>query len=248
KTEEEVYPATMVVNGVESDITGSHQSTSLSRVVLRDVSSPESVSGNFGQFIKYQHLNIGSVRLNGTELDREEVILQVRSRTTLIIPNGVLYKLVNDDQSQNKPFVFHPNIDYAIAAEGKAQISGFIERIDSPDAIELIHPKPYSLVFGDEDLTLRWSGRSGSVVHAVVSFYDEANQRVGRPIMELRATARTNAMLVPAKLLNLIPRTSSGKYVITLISANREETTVPGYSGTVLVQSASIHNAAVTIK
>ena len=248
QTEDEVYPATMVVNGIESEFNGTKTQQSLSRVVLQDKSSPDSVVGNFGRFVKYQHLNVGNVRVNGTELDKEEVILQIRSSSNPIVRNGVLYKLLTQAFSQSKEFDWRPNLDYAVAADGKAGIHEFTKIIDSPDKVTLTNPKPYSLVFADEDLTLRWRGKSGESVVAVISFYDEAQKRVGRPIMELKTSSSTNAMLIPTKLLGLIPKTSNGKYVITLISANRKEVTVDGYSGRVLVQSASIHNVAVTLK
>ncbi|MGH2568181.1 MAG: hypothetical protein ACRDGA_07570, partial [Bacteroidota bacterium] len=212
--EEEAYPATMLVNGIKFDLGGDHTEYSYSRVVLRDKSAPDTVSGNFGQILTFPHINVGSISLNGTALEREEVVLQIRSRTTLFVPNGVLYKLLTDAPSQSKPFVFAPYTEYLLVADGKAKIPPFIEKIYSPDEVTLVHPNPYSLVFSDEDLTLRWEGFSGQYVNVIISFFDETQQQVGRPIVELKPAPRTNAMLIPAKLLNLIPKTSGGRYVI----------------------------------
>ena len=251
-TEENLYPATMLVNGATYDINGiKSEDLSYTRVSMRDTDSPISVSGNFGEVAAYSHLDVGNVSLNGTDLEKEEVYLQIRRPNQaqgILLRNGIQYKLLNDDQAPSKQFKFRPNIDYAIVAEGKAQVTSFTERIDSPDKIEIVQPKPYSLILSDEDLTLRWNGRSGNAVVVVISYYDEVNKMVGKPIMELKSVSRANAMLISKKLLNLIPKTSSGKIVLTLISANREEAVAPGYNGKILVQSSSIHNATVTLK
>ena len=261
RSEEDAYEATMLVNGAVYNLDGVNTVTqSYSKVALRDTDTPETVTGNFGQVQAYKHLDVGNVRLNGTDLDKEEVYLQIRRPNQdlgILVRNGIQYKLLNDAKSQSKSFEFRPNIDYAIEAEGKAQVSPFTERIESPDQVSITEPKPNSLVLSDEDLTLRWNGRPGKEVIVVISYYDEANASVvlndpskviGKPIMELKSSSGLNAMLISRKLLNLIPKTSSGKIVITLISANRVEANIAQYSGKVLVQSASIHNETVILK
>jgi hypothetical protein len=250
RTEEGLYPATMLVNGVKYDIHGtSEDEKSYSRVAMRDTDAPISATGNFGQVEVFKHLDVGDVSLNGTGLDKEEVFVQIRTPSQNIVRAiGVQYKLLNETPSQTKPFEFRPNIDYAIVAKGRERVHSFTERIDSPDRVAIVHPKPYSLVLADEDLTLRWSGKSGNSVVVVLSYYDGENKQIGRPIMELRSASRANAMLISKKLLNLIPKTSTGKIVLSLISANRAEAAVDGYNGKILVQSASIHHVSVTLK
>lgn len=246
--EEDAYPATMLVNGVKSDLDGNRVVYSYSRVILRDKNSPLTISGRFGQLDDYRRLDVGTVRVNGTVLERYEAIIQIRSLTLLPVRAGVFYKLVNEGNEQTKPFVFRASTEYALDADGKNNIAPFVKRINSPDEITLTEPKPYSLSFRDEDLVLRWQGKAGQRVNVLISLYDEEQKLPGKPIMLLKPSVKANALLIPSKLLQLVPRTSSGRYVLTIISSNRAEEQVAGYSGKVLVQSSSIHNVAVTLR
>ncbi len=246
--EEERYPATMLVNGVKSDLDGSQVVSSYSRVILRDKDSPFQITGRWGRLDEYPRLDVGIVKVNSTVLERAEAIIQIRSLTLIPVRAGVFYKLVNQGNERANPFVFRPNTSYRIDAEGKGNIPPFVEHISSPDEVTLLEPKPYALALRDEDLTLRWEGRSGRQVSVLISLYNEELKLPGKALMLLKSSTKGNALLIPARLLKLIPKTSTSRYVLTFVSANRSEERITGYSGNVLVQSSSIHNVAFTLR
>lgn len=246
--EEERYPATMLVNGVKSDLDGNRSVYSYTRVILRDKDSPFQITGRWGRLDEYPRLDVGIVKVNSTVLERAEAIIQIRSLTLIPVRAGVFYKLVNQGNEQTKPFLFRANTDYAIDLEGKGNISPFVGRINSPDEVTLVEPKPYTLSLRDEDLTVRWEGKSGGHVSILISLYDEELKLPGKSLMLLKQSTKGNALLIPAKLLKLIPKMSTSRYVITLVSANRSEEGITGYSGKVLVQSSSIHSIAFTLR
>lgn len=246
--EENNYPATLLVNGITSNLGDSNEEYSYSRVVVRDKSAPVPITGRFGQVDDYQHLDVGKVGVNGTTLDRAEAIIQIRSITLIPVRVGIFYKLVKDKNQQSSPFEFRPNSEFAFNAEGKDNIGTFIKRINSPDKIKLTTPKPNGLLFFDEDMTLRWQGRSGQRVAVVFSLFDDEQKTPGKPLLKVMAQPQSNALLIPAKILQLLPKASSGHYVITIVSANRSQEQIPGYAGKVLIQSSSIHNITVSLR
>jgi hypothetical protein len=246
--EEGRYPGTILINGIKADVEGYPYVYSYSRAVFVDKDSLIPVWGQFGTVIEHPRLDVGNVQVDGILLEKKEVITQIRSVTLLPIRTGILYRMVNEGNAHTVPFVYRANIRYGIHAEGRAHISAFTDAIDSPEEITVVEPKPYSLKFRDEDLVIRWNGKPGQQLHVIISLYDESRLRVGKPVMLLKSSVKSNGLRIPNKLIQLIPRTASGKYLMTVISANRLERRIAGFSGTVLVQAASIHNVGFTLK
>lgn len=247
--EEERYPGTILVNGIKVDVEGYPYVYSYSRAVFVKKDSVIPVQGqNFGAVIEHPRLDVGNVSVNNVQLEKKEVFTQIRSVTLIPIRTGVLYRMMNEGNAYTVPFVYRANTRYGISAEGRAQISAFTDAIDSPDEISVVDPKPYSLKFRDEDLVIRWNGKPGQQLNVIISLYDERRLRVGKPLMLLKSSVKSNGLKIPNKLIQLIPRTTSGKYLLTVISANRVERRIAGFSGTVLVQAASIHNVGFTLK
>jgi hypothetical protein len=247
--DEEKNAGTILVNGVRSDFGDSNVEFSYSRVMLRDKNSPISISGRFGRYDADPRLDAGTVRVNGTMFSRYEAIIQIRSLSSLYIPAGVFYKLVSEKNEASKEFAFRPISQYSIDADGKGPISPFVERIVSPAEVRLTDPKPNALVFRDEDLIVRWKGEAGQSVAVIIALFDDNQKVPGKPLMKLVVPAHANSLLVPSKLLQLIPKTSEGRYVFTIISSNVSDNGgIAGYSGKVLVQSSSIHNVSVLLR
>jgi hypothetical protein len=246
--EEEKYPGTILVNGVKADMDGYSYVYSYSRVVLVDKHSPIPVVGQFGQITTYPRLDVGVVKVNEIPLERKEVFTQIRSITTLPIRTGVFYRLVNEGNAYTVPFLFRANQLYGVTAEGRGSVASFTEVVATPDEITVLEPKPYGLLFRDEDIVVRWKGKPGQQLIVLVSAYDEKRLRPGKPLVQLKSSVQSNGLRIPNKLVQLIPKTASGKYLLTVVSANRTERTIAGYTGTVLVQAASIHNVGITLK
>jgi hypothetical protein len=250
--DDDSYPGTVLVTDVKSDVGGARTRLAYSRILLRDVRDSLQVKGNFGSYTGYgyRYLEVGKARLDNTEFDVVEWIIQIKSLTLLPITlrAGFFYKLGYDGLQVGKPITYMPNHEYVVSAEGKGQIGAFGLTIDSPDEVTLLNPRPQGLVFRDEDLVIRWAGRPGDSVQVIISTYDEARGRALKPLMVLRASPRTNSLVFPSKLLKLIPTNAEGRFMLTLVSANRKIATLNGYPDRVLLQAASIHNLLISLR
>jgi hypothetical protein len=246
--EEERYPGTILVNGIKMDVEGYPYVYSYSRAVFVEKDSVIPVRGQFGTVYEHPRLDVGDVQVSGVVLEKKEVITQIRSVTLIPIRTGILYRIMNEGNAYTLPFVYRANARYGILTQGRGRISAFADAIESPDEITVVEPRPYSLRFRDEDLVLRWNGRPGQHLAVIISLYDESRLRLGKPVMLLKSSVKSNGLKIPSKLVQLLPRTASGKFLLTVVSANRLERRIDGYSGTVLIQAASIHNVALTVK
>lgn len=252
--DEEKYPATILITGGKTDFAGTQSSFSLSRLIIKDKKTPIPFSGTIGKLQIIPHLDVGKAKIDNSEFTKTELIIQIRSLTLIPVRAGVVYKLAND-QTQNtagffsvSQFEYKPHHQYVIEAEGKDSIGRFSKNIFSPDQITVLNPKPSGFVFSDEDLVLQWHGVAGEVVRLMISTYDEKSGHVQKPLMLLTARPTTNALVISSKVLKLIPKAPNGRYMISFISTNRYETSIPGYTDKVLVQAASIHNLTVSIR
>lgn len=251
--DEEKYPATFLINGGKTDFAGGQSAFSLSRLIVKDKKTPIPFSGTVGKLNIIPHLDVGKAKIDDSEFNKTELIVQIKSVVLIPIRAGVVYKLAND-RTQNtsgfrgfNPFEYKPNYNYVIEAEGKDSIGQFSKTIVSPDQVTIVNPKPAGLVFSDEDLVLQWNGGVGEVVRLMISTYDERTGHVQKPLMLLTARPMTNSLVISSKVLKLIPKAPNGRYMLSFISTNRYETSIPGYNDKVLVQAASIHNITVSL-
>jgi len=242
------YPGTVLVTGVKSDVGGARTQLSYARILLKDLRSPITVKGNFGSYTGYQHLEIGTAKLDNVEFDVAEWIIQIKSLTLLPVRAGFFYKLGFDGVQVTKPIEYLPRHHYFVEAQGKGQVKAFGLTMDSPDEVTLLNPRPQGLVFRDEDLVIRWTGQSGDSVRVIISTYDEARGRALKPLMVLTASPRSNSLVFPSKLLKLIPTNADDRYMMTFVSANRQIATLDGYPDRVLLQAASIHNILISLR
>ncbi len=246
-TVEEDYPATILVNGVRSDL-GEHRTQySFSQMVVNDRLTTISVQGRFGRIDLPSPIDVGRATVNHAELERLEAIVQIRSTVLLPIRTGVFYKLLNEGNQVTNPFIYSPSNEYVVNAEGRGPIRPFSLDITSPDDLRILEPRPLSLVLRNADLTLRWQGKVGEVMQIIIGTYDRFTGKPVKPLMLLTARPHSNTLVIPAKVMRMIPESPSGRLMFTVVSANRSEEQIPGYADRVLVQSASINNIAVTV-
>ena len=158
-TVEEDYPATILVNGVRSDL-GEHRTQySYSRMVVNDRLTTIPVQGRFGRIDLPSPIDVGRATVNQTELERLDAIVQIRSTVLLPIRTGVFYKLLNEGNQITNPFIYYPSNEYVVSAEGRGPIKPFSVDIASPDDLRILEPRTLSLVLRNADLTLRWQGK-----------------------------------------------------------------------------------------
>lgn len=257
QTEEQAYPATLLVNGVKTDF-GSYRSTfSYSRIILNDKRRPITQSFQQGpqksqdsvKVIGYLGLDVGNAKVNTVNLPKTDRPMRTWSS---FLPNqnaGRAYTLVDQDNVPNPNFTYAPGQRYRFVADGKNLASSFFPKeIDSPDEITVLEPKAGSILFRNEDLHLRWDGKRGAELRLLINSFDARSNVPVKPLLQLSIEQGSNSIIIPAKVLQNVRANSDGRYLFSFISSNRVTTTVPGYEGNVLVQAASIHNVLLWLK
>ncbi|HAL55369.1 MAG TPA: hypothetical protein DCP63_02535 [Bacteroidetes bacterium] len=237
--DEQMFPATLLVNSVKSDLGGGRKKFSFSRILINDKRNPITDSG---RVVGYLGLDVGKAKLNALNLPK--IIRPYRTPSTLsILQNaGPSYALVEElDRVPVDPGII-PGQHYAFIADGRGAVKPFTVTIQGPDEITIIEPKALSIVPKDEDLQARWDGVAGESFKVVISLYNPNAIVVVQPLASMGVQRGKNSVTIPAKLLQALPLSSDNRYLFSFISLNQKKTQIPGYSESVLVQAASIHN------
>lgn len=249
QAEEQMYPATFLVNGVKTDY-GSYRSTfSYSRILLNDKKKPITDMA-MSKVIGYNGIDVGNAKVNTVDLPKTS--RSVRTWTSYLpgLNAGKSYMLVDQDDVPIPNFTYSAGQSYRFVADGKNAVSSFSKEINSPDEITVVEPKAGSIAFRNEDLHVRWGGKPGGNVRLLISSFDAKSNVPVKPLLQFDIDVRevTNTLVVPAKILQSVRANSDGRYLLSFISSNRITTTIPGYEGNVLVQAASIHNVLLWLK
>ena len=243
--EEQLYPATFVVNGVKTDLGASRSTFSYSRILLNDAKKP--ISGS-GKVIGYLGLDVGAAKVNAVDLPK--TMRPYRTGTSFDPGQnaGPAYTLVDQDNQPVGNFTYASGQTYRFVADGRGTVSPFELAISSPEEITVLEPKAGSVVFKNDDLQVRWSGKVGGTFRLLISSFDARSNVPVKPLLLVEVIEGSNSITVPAKVLKGLQANSDGRYLFSFISMNRSVTSVPGYAGNVLVQAASIHNIQLWVK
>ncbi|MBM4168741.1 MAG: hypothetical protein FJ215_06245 [Ignavibacteria bacterium] len=249
KLDQEQYAGSILITSVKSDLRSHVEQLSYARILLEDRTTPFPLSGSFGTYSTYPLIDVGKARLDNSDFDLNEWILRIRSTlTTHFVRTGVFYKLGNDGIQVGKPFVFEHNHDYVVEAEGRGVVKPFIMDIRTPGRMTLEGLSSRTVMFRDEDLVLRWQGKAGSLVQVIFSTYNKVEGRAAKGLMLLKANPVGNSLVVSSSLLRLLPESSDGEFLVSVVSANRKTATIEGFPHKVLVQAATIQNFLVTLR
>jgi hypothetical protein len=249
QAEEQMYPATFLVNGVKTDYGTSRSTFSYSRILLNDKKKPITDMA-MSKVIGYNGIDVGNAKVNTVDLPKTS--RSVRTWTSYLpgLNAGKSYMLVDQDDVPIPNFTYTAGQSYRFVADGKNAVSSFSKEINSPDEITVVEPKAGSIAFRNEDLHVRWGGKPGGNVRLLISSFDAKSNVPVKPLLQFDIDVRevTNTLVVPSKLLQSVRANSDGRYLLSFISSNRITTTIPGYDGNVLVQAASIHNVLLWLK
>jgi len=243
--EEQLYPATFLVNGVKTDLGTSQSVFSYSRVLLNDKLSPIQESG---KVIGYLGLDVGVAKVNTVDIPKT---LRPYRTGTSFSPDynaGHAYTLVDQDNKPIGNFAYAAGQTYRFVADGSGAVTSFELAIASPEEITILEPKAGSVVFKGDDLQVRWSGTVGGSFRLLISSFDGQSNIPVKPLLQVDVKEGTSSMTLPAKVLKGLPTDTDGRYLFSFISMNRSYPSVPGYTERVLVQAASIHNIELWVK
>jgi hypothetical protein len=243
--EEQIYPATFLVNGVKTDVGSSRSSFSYSRILLNDKRSPIC---ELGKVIGYLGLDVGAAKVNTVDLPKT---LRPYRTWTSFSPGynaGRAYTLVDQDNQPVGNFSYAAGQTYRFVADGRGSVSRFELAIASPEEITILEPKAGSVVLKNDDLEVRWSGKIGGSFRVLISSYSARSNTPVKPLLQVDVKEGSSSLTLPAKVLKSLQANSDGRYLFSFISMNRSEASIPGYTEKVLVQAASIHNIQLWVK
>ncbi|HTY37731.1 MAG TPA: hypothetical protein VMH23_11500 [Bacteroidota bacterium] len=256
QTEEQAYPATLLVSGVKTDF-GTYRATfSYSRILLNDPKHPitrtdqqDSQSSVSAKVIGYLGLDVGNAKVNSVDIPKSFRPFRTWSS---VEPNqfaGRTYTLVDEDNAPASNFVYAAGQQYRFVADGKNSIPAFSKEISSPDEITLVEPKAGQILFRSDDLHLQWQGKRGQQLRLLISSFDEQSNVPVKPLLQVSIQEGSSSVTIPAKVMQSVQANGSGHYMLSFISSNSISTTIsPDYDGSVLVQAASIHNVLLWLK
>jgi hypothetical protein len=240
QSEEQLYPGTILMNGVKTDLGDTPRSSfSYSRILLNDTRS-SITSGS--KVIGYLGMDVGVAKVNSVDLPK--TYRPVRTYTSFQ-PNfnaGPAYFLIDADNKPVANFSYVPGQTYRFVADGKGAVAPFQLGIQSPEEITVVEPKAGSIALRSQDLQIHWNGKSAASFRVLISSFNAQSNVAVKPLVEIAVTEGSNSITLPSKLLKGLQANSDGRYLFSFISSNRSIVKIAGYDGDVLVQAASIHN------
>jgi hypothetical protein len=243
--EEQQYPATFLINGVKTDVGSSRSSFSYSRILLNDKRSP---IRELGKVIGYLGLDVGTAKVNTVDLPKTLRPYRTWTSFSPAYNAGRAYTLVDQDNQPVGNFSYAAGQTYRFVADGRGSVSPFELAISSPEEITILEPKAGSVVFKNDNLEVRWSGKIGGSFRVLISSYSARSNTPIKPLLQVDVKEGSSSLTLPAKVLKSLQANSDGRYLFSFISMNRSEASIPGYTEKVLVQAASIHNIQLWVK
>ena len=244
--EEQLYPATFLVNGVKTDLGASRSVFSYSRILLND--KRNQILDSIGNVIGYLGLDVGTAKVNTVDLPKTMRPYRTWTSFSSGLNAGPAYTLVDQDNQPIGNFIYAAGQTYRFVADGHGLVTPFELAISSPEEITILEPKAGSVVFKNNDLQVLWSGKVGGTFRVLISSFDARSNIPVKPFLQVDVKEGQSSVILPAKVLQNLQVNSDGRYLFSFISMNRSVTSVPGYTGNVLVQAASIHNVQVWVK
>jgi hypothetical protein len=246
QSEEQTYPATLLVNGVKTDFGTSRSSFSFSRILIND--KLNRITDSTSKVIGYLGLDVGNAKVNTIALPKAMRPMRTYTSFQPQVSAGPAYTLVDQDNEPVPSFVYTPAQSYRFVADGKGRVSSFQLAIQSPDEITVVEPKAGSIAFRSDDLHVSWNGKHGDLMRVLISSYDSKAVVPVQPLIEVTIQEGDNSIIIPAKVLQALQANRDGQYLFSFVSSNRTETNIPGYADNVLVQASSIHNILLWLK
>lgn len=232
------YFAQLIVSGVRSDAVSESHTLSLAHAVFFDKTQPILQNGNT---LGYQTIDVGRVFIDGLPLYKVPYRLRMPSGIDTVV--GVQYGLLNRDGIGGRGFTFIPSHRYVWTNADSNQVVLNVET-QSARALRILRPTPYEVITQRQDLLIQWTGGE-TTLHLIISVgqFDRIT-----PVLRMKIRGDRNQVIIPAKVMELLPTDRSSRFVFTFVSQTRSEAQAVGFPDKILVHSASIHNIHLTVQ
>ena len=236
------YLGQLIVSGVRYDVGNETHTVSTARAVFVDTNQP--IVRN-GRTLGYWSVGVGAVLIDGLPLFRTERVIRypVSGGFSDTIA-GWRYELLSKDGVGGRGFGYSPNHKYEWANIGSANVSFNVQQ-QSARGIEVVRPTASDVVFLRQDLLVEWSGGE-DVVYLIINIPQGGRGQI--PVLRMQLRSDEKRVAIPTKVLQLLPINRSSKFMFSFISQRDEQIQVQGFTGNVLVHSASIHNILLSVQ
>ena len=227
------YRGLFTVSHVKLDAGQGISSFALSGVFLGD-----SAIQHMGRTVGYRGMNLGTVTVNNdtmAALPHRISIHRWQGRDSVLLRGW--------EYLANLTGVYQPAVAYTwrMSGTGLGEVT-----IVAPSDLMVYSPTGGAVVSRRNDLELRWSG-TGHPPLILISAYTPAT-KTSKPLVQIRPRLNTGRAYVPSRLLRELPE-GQRFFLFTFILANRMENVAVGqYSGSVLVQAASVYTSLVELR
>lgn len=211
------------------------RSGAYSRVLFEDRNRPvPSAARRAGYF----GLDLGVVTLNGSPMAR--IPHRIRVRRVLLDSIAV----AGVEYAADLTATYAAGETYTWSAQPDS-VQPFSLSIEAPDDVLVLSPAGGSTVRADRELVLRWTGHGP--VHIVISGFDPGTGRT-RPLLQIRPRVHTGRLVIPPRVLQMLPRDRFHTYAFSFVLANRQvRETLGGFQGGILIQAAAVATTIVQI-
>ncbi len=228
------FAGAILLSSVRLDAGGEVRNGAFSWVYMGDLARPYMMSGRtFG----YYGLNLGSwmspLTVNMQPMLR--IPHKIRALDTTVIRGFEYIRDMSGEYQANALFHWQVSPDTI----GLVEMS-----ITSPDSLQVLFPKGGTRLSHTKDIVLRWIG-SGNL-SVVIGSVNPLTKR-SRPLLYLHPRINKGYLVVSANLLTSLA-TQGRFFSFSFILANRKETTVLSrYTGSVLIQAATVYNSYIEL-
>lgn len=244
-TEDSKYYATMYISGVKYDLGADRQIISHSKVIFSDKN--ESVEYR-GKRIGFRGIDLGKVQVDGIEMAKGQKLIHLPDlplpggRDTAIGPQ---YILANRNGQGARDFNFSHNSRWEWRIGGNPPaIKPFNISVETPDELTIIFPRSTSVLLKNQDFHVQWTG----TVKALRLIISGVKGSDFQPLLEIDVKNDGKDVIIPAKILGLLPTGTYQAFVFSFINSNEAKVRVNEFPDEIFVVSSSVHNLVLVVQ
>jgi hypothetical protein len=229
----------LLIEGIIVDgVMGRHEAT-IAHAIFFNQSSPIVVGRDT---VAYQSRDVGNIFLDSFQLNkRDKRFVDARFGIDTLL--GVEYFLTSGDRVGPAEFRYRGEKVYQWRATGSVLTGPFTLSITAAPTVRIVQPSSSLQINIMEDLRVSWEG-GGNFIRLMISSIEERQRP--KPIFHARIRTRRHEVIVPAKILQALPRNQQ-VFLLTLASETNATHTLAGFSNSLLLQTSSSHSMVMRV-
>lgn len=226
------YFARMIVTGIRYDLPLRSDSLLQAEAIFLDRLNPIQANGRVNA---YPSFNLGAIILNGDTLPMQQRRNRIFGVDSLL---GYKYQM-------RKSYSYESGKIYRWQVSGNNTIDSADVSIVSPSEIRVYDISP-KIISADVPLSIKWSC-ANKIVNIFISKESGLLQKSWTPILHLKVRNTKGEVTIPPKILEILPIHQHQRFLFTFSSESRFTRSISGYSDSVLVEAASLHNILMNV-